>query len=92
MEELKDIHLWRWLLRIRKKRPSLDMAEEIEYLSNEIIKKFLIIHSKEKSSSSVNPKFIASAFATIIGRKNPRSLELLRLFIDIFKNTLVAFT
>lgn len=68
------------------------MPEELEYLSNEIIKKFLNIHNKDKSNNILNPKFVAGAFVTIIGKSNPKSVTLLRLFMDIFKNSFVAFT
>lgn len=46
MEEMKDIYLWRWILRIKKKSPKLDLAPELELLSNQLLKKFLQIQNK----------------------------------------------
>jgi hypothetical protein len=39
----------------------------------------------------LNTKFLGSAFANLIGRKNPMSVSLVRMFFEIFKNSFVAF-
>jgi hypothetical protein len=51
MSGLKDMHQWRWLLRIKKKSHELDMSAETELLSNQLLKKFLQIQNKEKGST-----------------------------------------
>jgi len=86
------MHLWRWLLRIKKKSQELDMSKQLDVLSNQLLKKFLQIQNKEKGSSEVlSTKFVGEAFANLIGRKNPMSVSLVRMFFEIFKNSFVAF-
>ena len=89
---MKDMHLWRWLLRIKKKAHDLDMSKQLEVLTNQLLKKFLQIQNKEKGVSEVlSTKFVGVAFAKLIGRKNPMSVNLVRMFFEIFKNSFVAF-
>jgi hypothetical protein len=46
IEQIKDIYMWRWILRIKKKSPKLDLALELDLLSNQLLKKFLQIQNK----------------------------------------------
>jgi hypothetical protein len=46
MSGLKDMHLWRWLLRIKKKAHDLDMSKQMEVLTNQLLKKFMQIQNK----------------------------------------------
>lgn len=51
MGGIKDMHLWRWLIRIMKKSHELDMSKKLDVLNNQLLKKFLRIQNKEKGST-----------------------------------------
>ncbi len=50
-EDVKDIHLWRWIVKLKKKAPLLNVEPEIKLLNGQLIKKLLQIQNKEKGDS-----------------------------------------
>lgn len=39
----------------------------------------------------LSAKFVGSSFANLIGKKNPMSVTMIRMFFETFKNSFVAF-